>query len=180
MDIKKWHINKSEYLLTTPWLVVRKDAVTLPTGAEMDDYYVLEYPEWVTVIAITEEGKFVMERQYRHGIQETFYEICGGTVEKGEDPLLAAKRELLEETGFGEGEWSYFMTTSPNPSAMTNTCHTYIAKGVKQVSEQNLEKTEDIDIHLLSKNELLNVMMNGGINQGDMLAPLWRLLYEEK
>ena len=68
----------------------------MPSGVEMEDYYVLEYPDWINVLAITTEGKFVIERQYRHGTQSVDYEICAGTLEKGEDPLEAAKRELLE------------------------------------------------------------------------------------
>lgn len=81
MKDKAWEVIRSEYLQINKWLTVRKDHVQLPSGVEMDDYFVLEYPDWVTVIAITEDGKYVMERQYRHGIQKTCYELCGGTVE---------------------------------------------------------------------------------------------------
>lgn len=101
----KWEIIGSDYLLKTKWLTVRKDHVRMPSGQEMDDYYVLEYPDWINVIAITKEGKFVIERQYRHGTQSIDYELCAGTIEKGESPLGAAQRELLEETGYAGGEW---------------------------------------------------------------------------
>lgn len=89
----KWEIIGSDYLLKTKWLTVRKDHVRMPSGQEMDDYYVLEYPDWINVIAITKEGKFVIERQYRHGTQSIDYELCAGTIEKGESPLGAAQRE---------------------------------------------------------------------------------------
>lgn len=177
---KKWTILKSDYVLKNKWLIVRKDHVKLPTGAEMDDYYVLEYPDWVTVIAITEEGKYVMERQYRHGIQKTCYEICGGTVEKGEDFLDTAKRELKEETGYEGGEWEFYSVTAPNPAAMTNLCYTYVARGVYKTGEQTLEKTEDIDVCELTEDELVEVMMLGQIVQGDMLSPLWQWIYSLK
>ena len=88
-----------------PWLTARKDHVLLPTGAENKEYYVLEYPDWINVLAITRDGKFLMERQYRHGLGMTCYEICAGVCEKGESPLESARRELYEETGFGGGEW---------------------------------------------------------------------------
>lgn len=78
---KQWTIIKSDYLIKNKWLTVRKDHVRLPNGTEMDDYYVLEYPDWSTIIAITNDGKFVMERQYHHGTQQTSIELCGGTVE---------------------------------------------------------------------------------------------------
>lgn len=177
---RKWNILKSAYLLVTPWLTVRKDYVRQPNGGEIDDYYVLEYPDWVTVIAITENGEFVMERQYRHGIQKTCFELCGGTIEKDEDPLQAARRELLEETGYTGGEWTIFAPTAPNPAAMSNICHTFIAKGVQKVSSQCLEATEDIEVILLTRKELLQAMMDGEVLQGDMLAPLWRYMFETK
>lgn len=120
---KKWEVLNSEYLIRRPWLTARKDKVRLPSGVVMDEYYVLEYPEWVNVIAITTEGKFLMERQYRHGLQWIGYEICAGVCEKGETPLEAAKRELLEETGFGGGEWTPHMTISSNTSTVTNLTH---------------------------------------------------------
>lgn len=180
MKDKKWHILHSEYLIKNKWITVRQDYVRQSNGVEIDDYYVLEYPDWVTIIAITEDGSFVLERQYRHGTQHTCLELCGGTIEKDELPIETAKRELLEETGFAGGIWTRYAPTAPNPSAMTNICHTYIATGVKRVSEQHLEDTEDIDILILSKEELIEAMCKGEISQGDMLAPLWRYMYENK
>lgn len=180
MDNKKWDVIQSDYLIQNQWLTVRKDHVRQPNGTVIDDFYVMEYPDWVTVIAITQDGRFVMERQYRHGIKRTCYEICGGTVESHESPLETAKRELLEEAGYAGGVWSEYAPTAPNPSAMTNICHTFIADGVKKVAEQNIEQTEDIDIVLLSREELIDSMSKGEILQGDMLAPLWRYLYETK
>ena len=180
MKRKNWKSIKSEHLIHNQWLTVRKDHVILPTGVDIVDYYVLEYPDWVTVIAITDEGKYVMEQQYRHGIQQTCYEICGGTVEKDEDILIAAKRELKEETGYGGGTWSFFSKTAPNPAAMTNICYTFVAKGVYKTGEQTLERTEDIDVCEMTEEELLEVMKNGEIIQGDMLSPLWQWMYQNK
>ena len=154
MNKKTWEILSSDYLMQNKWLTVRKDHVQLPTSVEMDDYSVLEYPDWVTVIAITEEGKYVMELQYRHGIRKICFELCGGTVEKGEKTLLSAKRELKEETGYEGGEWTLFTTTAPNPAAMTNICYTYVAIGVKKVSNQDLELTEDIEVVEMTELEL--------------------------
>ena len=109
-DDRKWEIIESEYLIRRPWLTARRDRVKLPTGVEIPEYYILEYPDWVNVIAITKEGKFVLVRQYRHGIKETRYEICAGVCETGEEPLLSAQRELYEETGYGNGNWTKLMT----------------------------------------------------------------------
>lgn len=176
---KRWEILNSEYLIYNKWLKVRKDHVRIPTGVEMNDYYVLEYPDWVTIIAITEEGKFVMERQYRHGIQQTCYELCGGTIEKGENAMVAAQRELKEETGYEGGEWKLFTITAQNPAAMTNMCYTFLATGVKQTTVQHLERTEDIDVCEMDEDELLSVMQSSKIIQGNMLSPLWQWMYNK-
>ena len=81
---KNWSIVKSEYLFNRPWLTVRKDCVRLPDGRENPEFYVLEYPDWVNVIAITEDGKYIMEKQYRHGLGITEYELCAGVIEQGD------------------------------------------------------------------------------------------------
>lgn len=175
-----WKILSSEYLLKNRWLTVRKDYVRIPSGIEMEDYYVLEYPDWINVIAITEDGKFVIERQYRHGTQSVDYELCAGAVEKEEQPIDAAKRELLEETGYEGGEWAFYCESCPNPAAMTTTNYTFLAKGVKYSGERHLERTEDIEIHLMTYEEVKVLVLNGEIRQGQMLAPLWKYIAENK
>ena len=175
-----WKILSSDYLLKSRWLTVRKDHVRMPSGVEMEDYYVLEYPDWINVMAITEEGKFVIERQYRHGTQSVDFELCAGTIEKGEQPIEAAKRELLEETGYEGGEWTLYCESSPNPAAMTTTNYSFLAKGVRFSGERHLEKTEDIEIHLMSFDEVKELVVNGEIKQGQMLAPLWKYIAENK
>ena len=174
----KWQVLSSVYLLKTKWLTVRKDHVRIPSGAEMDDYYVLEYPDWINVIAITEDGKFVMERQYRHGTQTVDYELCAGTVEEGESPIDAAKRELLEETGYEGGEWVLYCESYPNPAAMTTTNYSFLVQGVKFSGERHLERTEDISIQLMTYDEVKDLVKNGGVKQGQMLAPLWKYIAE--
>lgn len=178
-DDKKWEILESEYLIRRPWLTARRDHVRLPDGVENKEYYVLEYPDWVNVIAITVDGKFVMERQYRHGLQWTGYEICAGVCESGENPLEVAKRELWEETGFGGGEWKLQMTISANTSTMTNLCHCFVATGVERISEQHLEATEDISVHLLTVDEVRNLLVGNEIRQALMAAPLWKYFAEQ-
>lgn len=169
-----WKIVESEYLFNRPWLTVRRDKVELPDGRTNDEFYVLEYPDWVNVIAITRDGEFVMERQYRHGIGLTCYEICAGVIEKGETPLDAAKRELLEETGYGNGQWKEIMTISGNSSTTNNYTHCFVATGVEKIGTQHLDHTEDISVHLLSPQEVEALLENNLISQALMAAPLWR------
>lgn len=169
-----WKIRKSESLIQCPWLTVRKDTVELPNGKVYDDFYVLHYPTWINVIAITEEGQFILERQYRHGIGEMSTEICAGCVEEGEDPLIAAKRELQEETGYAGGIWTELMTIAPNSTSMDNICHCYLAEGVRKISGQNLDETEDIKVFLRNRDEVYEMLLNGEFKQSLMNAPLWK------
>lgn len=173
-DPMEWEVLKSEYLYKRPWLTARREHVKLPTGAEIEDFYVLEYPEFCNVIAITRDGQFLMERQYRHAQHLTALEIPAGCVEKGEDVMEAAKRELYEETGYAGGEWSHFMTISPNAGACTNYSHTFLAIGVEPVSTQHLEASEDIKIVLLEQEEVIRMLKNDEFHQAMMAAPLWK------
>ncbi|MCD8203256.1 MAG: NUDIX hydrolase [Prevotella sp.] len=173
----KWETLKSEYLIRRPWLTARRDVVKLPNGVINNEFYVLEYPDWVNVIAVTENGEFVLIRQYRYGIGETNYEIVAGVVEQGEDTETAARRELLEESGYGDGQWTKLMTISGNASTTNNFTHCYLAVGVKLIGTQHLDRTEDIEVHLLSRDEVFRLLNSGEIRQSLMAAPMWKYFY---
>ncbi|MGM9705468.1 MAG: NUDIX hydrolase [Prevotella sp.] len=170
----KWELLGSEYLIRRPWLTARRDTVRLPDGRVNDEYYVLEYPDWVNVIAITRDGRFVLVRQYRHGAGRTSFELCAGVCEEGESPEESARRELLEETGFAGGEWRQLMSLSANASTHTNTTWCFLATGVEKVAGQHLDATEDVEVHLLMRDEVVAMLRRGEFVQALMAAPLWR------
>ena len=175
----KWETVGSEYLFRRPWLTVRHDSVRLPDGRINPEFYVLEYPDWINVIAITEDGLFVMERQFRYGLGKTCYEIPAGVIEDGETPLEAAIRELSEETGYGGGQWQELMLVSGNPSTTSNLTHCFLARGVKKISDQHLDNTEDIRVCLLTEGEVRQLLVSDKIRQALMAAPLWKYFYTE-
>ena len=177
---EKWEVLGSQYLIRKPWLTARCDRLRLPDGRIMPEYYVLEYPDWVNVIAITKEGNFVMERQYRHAIGLTAYELPSGVMEKCETPLEAAKRELAEETGYGGGEWRKLMKIGPNPGAMTNWMHCFVATHVEKIAEPHFDENECLTVHLLGRGEVKRLLDNNEIIQSLMAAPLWRYFMESE
>ena len=170
----KWETLSTEYLYRRPWLTARRDVVRLPNGKVYDEYYVLEYPTWINVIALTKDGRFVMVKQYRHGLGIVATELCAGVAEEGEDPLQTARRELLEETGFGGGEWELNMVISANPSSQNNLSYSFIARGVERLAEQHLDATEDIKVEILTEDEVWDMLINDNMKQALMAAPLWK------
>lgn len=174
--IGKWRVLDTEYLIRRPWLTARKDTVELPDGRVNNEYYLLEYPAWVNVIAITKDGEYVMVEQYRHGLGDVFVELCAGVVEDGEAPVDAARRELLEETGYTGGEWRLLDTICQNPSTCTNYTYCFLAEGVEKTDIQHLDETEEIAVRILSEKEVLNLLVEGKMKQSLMVAPLWHYL----
>lgn len=176
-DDKAWKVLSSEYIFQEPWLTVRRQHIQLPNGNEIPDYYLLDYPDWVNIIAVTREKKFVLIRQYRHGLGYSAMELCAGVRESYDpSPLISAQRELLEETGYGNGYWSQYAELSVNPSTHTNITYSFLATDVEKISDQNLEATEDISVHLLTAKEVKDLLLKDGIKQALQAAVLWKYM----
>ncbi|MDE6382992.1 MAG: NUDIX hydrolase [Paramuribaculum sp.] len=179
-EIRKPELISSEYLIRRPWLTARRDKLRLPDGRINPEYYVLEYPSWVNVIAVTKEGRYVMVRQYRHGLGIISTELCAGVVEEGEEPEQAARRELREETGYTGGRWQLQCVLSGNPSTTNNLTYCFLAEDVELTDRQRLDPTEDVEALTLSREEVLDLLMSDRMKQSLMAAPLWRHFYNLK
>ncbi|HYF30125.1 MAG TPA: NUDIX hydrolase [Chitinophagaceae bacterium] len=161
-----WKILSSEYLFKDTWFTVRKDTCEKPDGKIVAPYYVYEFPTWVSALALTEDRKAIMVRQYRHAIGETIIEVPGGCVDNTDTNYEhAIARELMEETGYEFSKFEYLGKISPNPSTNTNWMHMFLATGGKKVKEQSLDHNEEIEVVLLSIDELKKILKEHGIFQ---------------
>ncbi len=177
-DPGQWETLKTEYLHQRPWLTLRQDKVRLPGGRTIDDYYVQEFPAWVNVLALTTDREAVLIRQYRHGLGRVSYELPAGVHEGDESLMDAARRELLEETGYSGGKWSHLMDLSPNPATQNNISHTFLAEGVELSSSQSLDPTEQITVHPVPLDRLRTIALNGDMIQALHIAPVLKYLMQ--
>jgi ADP-ribose pyrophosphatase len=177
----KWKILSSEYLFSDRWFSVRKDKCETPGGKIVDPFYVYEFPTWAAAVPVTEDGKIVMIRQYRHALGETGIELPGGCVDDTDNNLQdAMARELLEETGYSFSSYQYLGRISANPSANNNLLHMYLATGGKKVAEQQLDENEEIEVLLLSVDEVKQLLRENKIVQAMHVSCLLYALAEMK
>lgn len=176
-DPGAWEVLRSEYLHRRPWLHLRQEWVRLPSGAEIREYYVSEFPPWVNVVAVTAAREVVLVRQYRHALGAVHFELPAGVVDATDpSPEAAARRELLEETGYGGGRWGPLLTLSANPALTTNLTHSFLAEGVEPLGPPRHEATEDLRVHLVPLAELVALIDRGEMVQALQVAPLLRYL----
>lgn len=172
-----WKLLKSEYLFKDLWFTVRKDTCERSGGQIVDPYYVYEFPEWVTAVALTKEGKFIFERQYRHAAGLTMLEIPGGCVDKEDKNLEAAiARELKEETGYSFEQFTYLGKTSANPSTHNNWMHFFLATGGELTGKQQLDHNEEIELVLLTLDEVKSLLQKQEVLQSMHVTALFYAL----
>jgi ADP-ribose pyrophosphatase len=173
MKIEKWQKVASNYLVEEKWATLRVDTCKLPNGTIKDDYYVLEYPNWVNAVALTEDKKIIMVRQYRFGADIISLEIPGGVIDDGEEPEFAIKRELLEETGYSFETCEHIATLYPNPATSTNKTFTYFLTGGKLTHEQHLDEHEILNVEIYTIEEVRELLKENKIDQALHVAALF-------
>jgi ADP-ribose pyrophosphatase len=145
--VKKWDILATEKVGDFRVFSVRKQKNRSPDTGKEGDFFVLDAVDWVNVIALTDKDEVVLITQYRHGSDTLTLEIPGGCVDSSDgSPLVAAKRELEEETGYSGGEWEELGWTDPNPALFSNRCYAYLARGVTLTKAQALDGNEEIEV----------------------------------
>lgn len=137
----------------------------MPDGRIVEQYYVLEYPNWVNAVAITEDGNLLMVRQYRHAAGIVSLEIPGGVIDGDEKPEDAMRRELLEETGYQFNNMEHLCTVYANPSTANNKTFCYLATGGVKVQEQALDEHEELVVEQYTIDEVKQLLAENKIAQ---------------
>jgi 8-oxo-dGTP pyrophosphatase MutT (NUDIX family) len=176
MTVRPWKITESRYVVRDRWMTLRADRCETATGQVIEPYYVQEPEDWIAVVAFDDQDRILLNKQYRHGAGLVITELPSGMVDRGEDPALAASRELLEETGCKAEKWVALPVLSPNPARYANRFHGFMATGVHKVQEQQLDESEEIEFEFWEVGEVLGLIDAGGFLQSMHVAAVMMAL----
>lgn len=177
MEDFKWTIMNSEHLVKDRWISLRADTCKMPNGKIITPYYILEYPNWVNVVAITKQKEVVLVQQYRHGSEKTLLELPSGGMEKTDSsPVEAIKRELAEETGYTGSEFIHTCTISANPANHNNLTYCFLALDVELTRDIYLDETEQIKVVLKPLNEVITSLKDNKFLQALHVSSLFHAL----
>ena len=167
-----WERLGSEKLLETPYFALRSDRLRLPGGAIKDPYYVVERPDAAIIFPLARDGGVVLVRQYRPPLERMELGLPAGLVERGEKPEAAARRELLEETGYSGGEWEELGAVASSPSLKDNWAYLFLARGVEETSAPDPDEHELVDVVRASVEELPGLIRSGQIVSSSGVAAI--------
>jgi 8-oxo-dGTP pyrophosphatase MutT (NUDIX family) len=153
---------------------LRVDEVELPDGQVLPEYHVLEYPDWTLSMCQDMAGKLILVEQYRHGTGRISLEFASGMLDEQETPLVGARRELLEETGYDADSWHELGHWAPDPSRHDNVGHVFLARDARRVASPSPDNTEDLRVLSLSVHEVDAAIRDGRITHGLHVAAFYR------
>ena len=174
-----WKLISTEHIVQDKWIDFRKSAYRFPDGTVFEPFYSYSRRDYVVIVASDEDGNYLCVRQYRQGIGKVTTEFPAGGIERkdgkeygsgdtsAEDALDAAKRELLEETGYESDEWQHMLTIPSNATIADNYAHLFVARNCRKVADQSLDETECLNVLTLSADEI-----DGLVTGGDFLQAM--------
>lgn len=164
VEHRPWQTLSYQRILDTPYLKIRREEVAVPGGPVIPDYYIIENRGWVGVVPLTEDGHFLLNKQYKHGIGRAVIEFPAGGIDADEhDPMLTARRELMEETGYSvmDGQLEPLAHFYANPTGALTRVWWYLARNVRKTGEPKEDPVEVIENFLVTPAELLSMIHDG-------------------
>lgn len=164
LECDMWRTLKTETLINDYHVTLKKNKVELPGGAVIDDFYTVTIPDAAMIAALTTDNKIILKTEYRYACQSDIIECPAGMLNPDEsEPIVAAKRELLEETGYSSGDWTYLGYTWESTSKLTNKMYLFLAKDCQKVASQQLDENEHLDVVEVPLSEAMDMVMKGEI-----------------
>ncbi|MDE7222550.1 MAG: NUDIX hydrolase [Acetatifactor sp.] len=181
-----WEEVSTEHIVQDEWIDFRRSAYRLPDGNVFEPFYSFSRRDYVVIVALDCDGNYLCVRQFRHGIREITTEFPAGGLERSdgkaspsEDALDAAKRELLEETGYSSCEWTHLITLPSCATIADNYAYVYMAKNCRRVGRQDLDETEFLNVELHTEQEMEELIHTGSFQQA-VHVMAWLLAKEKR
>ena len=159
-----WERLASEVAYACRIFSIRRDRARFSRDDAEHDFHVLESTDWVNIIPITTSKEVVLVRQFRHGIRDTTLEIPGGMVDAEDpSPLVAARREMIEESGYDSERVEALGRVHPNPAIQNNRCHSFVAWNVERLHDPHFDSTEETEVVLVPLVRIPDLIRGGDI-----------------
>lgn len=172
--MRRWHPHSVTAIFDHPLFRLERQHLRADDGDERQALVMHPTP-WVNIIPLLDDGRVVLVRQWRYGTAAPSLEIPGGMVDPGEEPLAAARRELLEETGYEAEHWEHLGVVDPNPAIMSNRCTTWLARGLRWVEEPRGDGDEEIVVESAPLESIGDLVTAGEISHSLVVAAFYLL-----
>jgi len=170
-----WKRTSSKQIADCRVFRVRQDICIREGDGKQSDFFVIENSDWVNIIGLNKANEVILIEQFRHGAEEVILELPGGMVDNGESAEAAAKRELLEETGYSSNRWILLGQSRPNPAIQNNTIFHYLALDCDKTAETSFDEHESITTKMLLLDDVKSLIGQGKIGHSLVIAAFYYL-----